>query len=97
MELAEVGGSTPSRSIYGFTQEIKIDIKNKKAEDVAIHVNYKNWRGEISIRKIIPLEVYFGSTEYHKEEQWLLRAWDVGKEDYRTYALKDVLEWIKFP
>jgi len=26
-----------------------------------------------------------------------LRAWDVGKEDYRTYALKDVLEWIKFP
>jgi len=39
----------------------------------------------------------FGSTEYHKEEQWLLRAWDVDKQDYRTYALKDILEWIKFP
>ena len=78
-------------------EDVKIAIKNKRIEDVAVHVNYKNWRGEITVRRIVPLEIYLGSTEYHKEEQWLLRVWDIDKEDYRIYALKKVLEWIKIP
>jgi len=62
-------------------------------EDVAARVEYKNWRGEVGIRNIFPLEIYHGSTEHHKEEQWLLKVWDLDKKDYRTYALNGV-RWL---
>ena len=66
-------------------------------EEVAIEVKYKNYRGEIGVRKIVPFGIYFGSNEYHKEEQWLLKVWDLEKDAYREYALKDILEWKKLP
>ncbi|MBU0760388.1 MAG: WYL domain-containing protein [Nanoarchaeota archaeon] len=64
---------------------------------MVISVRYKNHRGETSERKIIPLEISLGNNEYHKETQWLLQVWDLDKEDYRTYALKDIKEWLDFP
>ena len=57
-------------------------------------VKYKNYRGEVSVRTIIPKNIFFGKTDYHKEEQWLLKVWDVEKNSERVYALKDVLEWL---
>ncbi len=33
-----------------------------------------------------------GYVEFHKVEQWLMKVWDLDKEDYRTYALRDVQE-----
>lgn len=70
---------------------------NKKIEDVAIKVVYKNWKEEVSLRTIIPLSIYFGNTEFHKDGQWLMKVWDVDKKDYRTYALRDIQEWKEFP
>ena len=49
---------------------------NKKTE---VSIQYTNWRGETAIRRIIPLEIWLGSTEWHKEKQWLLKATDVEK------------------
>lgn len=77
--------------------ELPPDVVNAigaSAEHAAIRVKYKNWKGEVAARTIIPLSIFYGSTEYHKEGQWLLKVWDMGKEDYRTYAVKDILEWF---
>ena len=63
-------------------------------EDVAIKVEYKNWKGEVGIRTIFPLDIFHGSTDYHKEEQWLLKVWDLDKNEHRTYTLKDVQRWL---
>lgn len=63
----------------------------------AITVVYKNYRGEVAQRKIIPVDVFFASNEYHKDEQWLLKVFDIEKNDYRTYALKDIQSWLHFP
>ncbi len=60
----------------------------------AIPVRYKNWKGEVAVRNIIPLSVFYGSNDFHKDVQWLMKVWDMEKQDYRTYALKDILEWI---
>jgi len=60
-----------------------------------VKVKYKNWQGEISIRTIIPQNIYYGNTEYHKEDQWLLEVWDVEKDAPRTYAMLDIIEFIK--
>jgi hypothetical protein len=59
----------------------------------AVKVKYKNYRGEVGIRSIIPLEIYWGQTEYHPHDQWLLKVWDVEKNAERIYAFKDILEF----
>ncbi len=58
----------------------------------SIQVCYTNYRGETAVRTIVPLEVYFGKTEYHPQEQWLLRVWDVEKAAERIYAFKEIKE-----
>ena len=73
--------------------EVKEVIGDNLLEDVSICVVYKNYRGETASRKIIPLRLYFGKTEYHPEKQWLLHLWDLDRRDYRTYALKDIISW----
>jgi hypothetical protein len=60
-----------------------------------IKVKYKNWKGEVGIRTIIPKLVYYGRTDYHPQNQWLLDVWDVDKNAPRTYALMDIIEFIK--
>lgn len=50
-------------------------------------VAYRNYRGEVAVRTFYPRRLWFGSTEYHPEEQWLLDVWDVDKDAERTYAL----------
>jgi hypothetical protein len=52
-------------------------------------ISYTNYRGETSVRRIIPKSVRFGSTEWHPEPQWLLLAWDDDKQADREFALKD--------
>ncbi len=62
-------------------------------ETHTVRVRYTNWRGETAWRTIIPYFIRFGATEHHRDEQWLLEAWDVEKGATRTFALKDVREW----
>ena len=58
-----------------------------------VKILYTNWKGETSIRKILPKEIVFGSNQWHKEEQWLLVAYDIGKKADRSFALKDIKSW----
>jgi len=74
-------------------KEISDLLKGKKIESLELKVVYKNYRGEIGKRRVIPISVYFGSNEYHKEEQWLMKVFDLDKNDYRDYALKDIMKW----
>lgn len=60
-----------------------------------VSIVYTNYRGETSVRRIIPKRVWFGSTEWHPEEQWLLDAIDVEKEVERSFAMKDIRSWFK--
>lgn len=54
-----------------------------------ITLTYTNYRGETSERTITPIRPWFGSTEWHPEPQWLLRAYDHDKRAERDFALKD--------
>ena len=59
-----------------------------------LQFEYKNWLGKVSKRKVIPYEVWYGNTEFHKKEQWLLRAFDTDKNAERNFALKDVVRFL---
>lgn len=74
-------------------QDVQEALAGRRLEDLAVSVTYKNWQGQVGERKIIPLSTSYGSTEYHKEPQWLLRVWDVDKRDYRVYAMRDIQKW----
>lgn len=54
-----------------------------------LRVVYRNWRGEVGERNIIPHSVWFGATEWHSEPQWLLSALDTDKWAARDFALAD--------
>jgi predicted DNA-binding transcriptional regulator YafY len=64
----------------------------RESQNVVI-IRYTNYRGETSDRRIIPIGIRFGSSEWHAEEQWLLDAFDLDRRADRSFALKDVLQW----
>ena len=57
-----------------------------------IRVRYTNWRGETADRHLMPTSLWFGSTEWHSEPQWLMKAVDLEKGGaVRDFALKDMV------
>lgn len=55
-----------------------------------IEFDYINWQGKKGHRKVEVMDLYYGSNEYHPEEQWLLRAFDLDKAKERFFAMKDM-------
>ena len=51
---------------------------------------YRNYRGEVSMREVVPCRIYFGGTDWHPEPQWLMEAWDIEKNAMRAFAMADM-------
>jgi predicted DNA-binding transcriptional regulator YafY len=60
---------------------------------MVVTIRYTNYRGETAIRRIIPREVRFISTEWHPEPQWVLEAYDLDRKAERSFAIKDINDW----
>ncbi len=58
-----------------------------------VRVTYTNWRGETAERVLLPRRLWFGSTTWHPEPQWLLDALDVERNVERTFALAGISRW----
>ena len=70
-----------------------IPLPNIEKEKV-VRILYTNYRGETTIRRIIPERIWFGETEWHQERQWLLDAFDIDKSQRRSFAVKDIRAWF---
>lgn len=66
---------------------------NKIMDNRIVAIDYTNWEGIRSIRYVKPKYIYFGSTKLHKEPQWLLKGFDLVKQDWRRYTLKEIHSW----
>lgn len=51
---------------------------------------YLNHRGKIGTRKVIYDGVRYGTSEWHKEPQWLLKGIDIDRNQIREFAMKDM-------
>lgn len=60
-----------------------------KTNQNAIEMTYRNWRGEVAVRRILPIGLRFGVTDWHPEPGWLLEARDLDKDAIREFALAD--------
>ena len=61
------------------------------AAQPALEFGYTNWRGEYARRRVRPVRLYHGSTEWHPEPQWLMEAYDADKGGLRAFAVKDMV------
>jgi predicted DNA-binding transcriptional regulator YafY len=59
-----------------------------------VRIDYTNWRGERSIRTVVPIDIVFESNEFHPNPQWLLLAMDVDKNVVRKFAMADIHSWV---
>lgn len=65
-------------------------------EDSVIQFNYTNWEGKFASRICMFREFLFDSTEWHKEEQLLVKGFDLDKQAERIYAAKDMSDVTVF-
>lgn len=61
------------------------------AQGQPLEFDYTNWRGERGRRRVYPLYLWWGSTEWHPESGWLLHATDLDKGAERDFALMDIV------
>ena len=54
---------------------------------------YKNWQGKTAKRKVFPLQIWFGKTDWHPQQQWFLKAFDFEKANIRDFAIADISGW----
>jgi len=59
-----------------------------------VMIDYTNYRGIRSMRRIQPLKLEFISNDYHPDKTWLLTAVDVDKGEVRTYDLSEIRTWF---
>jgi hypothetical protein len=56
-----------------------------------VHFEYTNHRGRTATRSVLPLSIFFGTTEWHPDLQWFLRALDIDKHEHRCFPLTAIL------
>lgn len=61
------------------------------SKDEELAFSYTNWRGETAPRRVKPLRLWFGNTEWHPENQWFMEAEDLDKGELRDFALRDMV------
>lgn len=59
-------------------------------QDVPTAFSYTNWRGETSVRHVIPKGIRYAATEWHPEPQWLLDAFDIDRAADRSFAFSGI-------
>ena len=55
-----------------------------------LYFDYVNYKGEQSRRRVRPSTIEFKKSGWHPEEQWLMRAYDIDKQEWREFAMKDM-------
>lgn len=59
-----------------------------------VEIDYTNWKGERTKRRIKPQLIYFGWNDWHNgATQWFLLALDVDKHAERHFAMANIHSW----
>lgn len=58
-----------------------------------VRILYTNYRNETATRTVLPERIWYGSTPWHPQPQWLLDALDVERGERRSFAVADIKSW----
>lgn len=73
-------------------QEINQDQARPQQE---LAFNYVNYRGQTGRRKVRPLSIRWGTSDWYKTPQWLLSCWDLDKDDMREFAIANMTDIVQ--
>lgn len=73
-------------------------ITNRIQQGDTLRFDYTNWKGIFRSRLVRVLGFSYGCTEYHKNKQWFLTAYDMEDNNMiKQFALNDIhIHSIKF-
>ena len=54
---------------------------------------YTNHQGDVRERRVIPIMLWYGTTEYY-ESQWLLTAFDLERHAFRDFAVRNIVNFL---
>lgn len=74
------------------------------SKEKVVLIDYTNWRGVRRVRRVMPVSIRFGATDWHPTEQWLMTAYDATEgavrdevfkrtPELREFAMKDIHSW----
>ncbi len=96
------GANFEPKTVALFEQVVSVPISvdtevSKDTVKNQVFIDYTNYRGERAWRLIdcAASTTRFGTSEYHTEPQWLMKALDVAKGEEREFAMKDIHETRK--
>lgn len=56
-------------------------------------IDYTNHKGVRFSREIVPIRLWYGTSNWHSGEQYFLAAFDIAKDDVRDFAVADIHSW----
>jgi len=86
----EVLAEDDSRAKRGALSTFSLHMTTSRREAL---IDYTNWRGQRAERVILPLQLWYGTTEQHPESQWIIRAVDSEKQLLRDFTLRAIHYW----
>lgn len=78
--------------IFEMTYEPAEQAATNYSHDIVI--DYINWRHERSWRRVRPIRWDFMATEHHPRPQWIMIAFDYGKNANRHFAMDSIHSWV---
>lgn len=60
-----------------------------------VQFTYTNHKNKTASRKVLPIRMWFGSTAWHPDPQWLLEAFDIDKQATRDFAMAGIVGWTR--
>ena len=63
-------------------------------KDKPLKFEYVNWKREKAVRSVRPIEIWYGKTQWHPKEGWLLKALDLEKNEERNFSVKDIIKFL---
>lgn len=74
----------PNSELSSFLQEV---------DARSVRIRYKNWKGVERLRHILPIQCWYGATNWHPKPGWLLSAVDLEELEDRNFSIADIKEW----
>lgn len=54
---------------------------------------YCNHRGETRVRRVQPIDIYFGTHPQYATARWILEAHDLDKGEVRSFDVQKIKDW----
>lgn len=81
-----------------YQPSVELNEDGRYNEKANVYFDYTNYKGVRTVaRKVYPLFLFYGSTEYYPKPQWLLNAYDFGRQAVRTFAVNKIENWRNTP